>query len=785
MNGMKKALLAALTLLTAVSMTACSGSSGDFGSTATPGVTKGVITAFGSVFVNGVEFKTANANLNLPDDPTLSSKLVAEDDVKTKLKVGMVVSIKGTSDAKNGTATEIEFRDNLEAKIGIKDDVARTLTINGVKIVTDDATKIHGLDDSVITFANIPATAKLEVSGLPDDKGGLRATFIKVKHDNPQGEFEQEIKGFIVAINGTTSFDLGMALGIKSITVLGDIKTTLPSAAIGNFVEVKLNAAGVMTKVEVENELHAAENEKVSIEGFVSATTTPDEFVVNGQRVLINTQTVFLGGIKANIAIGRKLEAEGPIAGGIMTAVKISFKVVNSGLSTGTIEKFGSLFVNGVEFKTLGAKLHLRDDKTTPERVLKTETEIATLLKSGMIVTVKGGINDDGITGIAQEIEFRNAMEGTIDDKGVDFITVMGQKIIVDDSIKTVLGTLKVGDKVGISGLPDDRGQIRATHIEAKDLAEFEAKGFISNLSGTTFTLLLDKNAATGMAVTLGSGISLPVGAVNGSFVEVRTLTAAGGVVTATKVELENELEAAENEKMENEGFVTKLIAPDDLIVNGQQVHTTATTMFVGGIKADLVVGMKVEAEGKVVGGILNATKLVFKENIRVEAIVGVINAATSTTQANLTLLGKNVIITSATDLKGLSGITLVLTTVTAGQQVQIRGFMAANGSDIIATRVDLKDAAPDLTKVKPFLQGPVSLKDGATGTMTILGVSINATNTLFRISTDAAAVPVVQVLKDDFFAQVTPNVTVVKVKWASNDTALPVIEAEIQLSNK
>ena len=244
MNGMKKALLAALTLLTAVSMTACSGSSGGVGDIATPGVTKGVITAFGSVFVNGIEFKTANANLNLPDDPTLSSKLVAEDDVKTKLKVGMVVSIKGTSGDKNGTATEIEFRDNLEAKIGIKDDVARTLTINGVKIVTDDATKIHGLDDSVITFANIPATAKLEVSGLPDDKGGLRATFIKVKHDNPQGEFEQEIKGFIVAINGTTSFDLGMALGIKSITVLGDIKTTLPTAAIGNFVEVKLNALG-------------------------------------------------------------------------------------------------------------------------------------------------------------------------------------------------------------------------------------------------------------------------------------------------------------------------------------------------------------------------------------------------------------------------------------------------------------------------------------------------------------------------------------------------------------
>src|SRR6185369_2887356 len=138
-----------------------------------------------------------------------------------------------------------------------------------------------------------------------------------------------------------------------------------------------------------------------------------------------------------------------------------------------------------------------------------------------------------------------------------------------------------------------------------------------------------------------------------GSFIEVRTLTV-GGTVTATKIELENELEAAENEKIEFEGFVASGTA-GDFFIKGQHVQTTAATVFVGGIKADFVPGMKVEAEGSVVGGILMATKVMFNDNVKIDAIAGgAVTAATAATQANLTLLGKKVIITSATALKGL-----------------------------------------------------------------------------------------------------------------------------------
>ncbi|KAF0219326.1 MAG: hypothetical protein FD174_2025 [Geobacteraceae bacterium] len=767
---MRKIYLPCLFLAILV-LAACGGTANDPSFEVDAVVTKGVIEKFGSIFVNGVEFKTAGATLHLRDDKT-DKLLQTEAEVQDLLKKGMVVTVKGVvnRNGATGTAQEVEFRNTLEAKIDPGGIGADFLIVLGQKIIVDDSVKA--------LLATLQPGDVVEISGLPDDKGQIKATHLERKVNIT----EFEAKGFVKLIAGSSSsFTLLLSPNAPSgITVNLAAGVALP--AEGSFIEVKTTTAagGVITatSLEAEIELKPAENQKVSIEGF-PASGTADDFVLNGQRVQTNAQTVFVDGIKANFALARKLEAKGTVVGGILIAEKITFKVVNGGLSKGKIEKFaGGLFVNGVQFKTIGAKLHLRDDKTTPDRVLQSETEIETLLKSGMVVTVKGGFDNNGTTGLAQEIEFRNTLEGKIDDKGVDSITIMGQKIVLDDPAK--LTGLAVGDKVGISGLPDDRGLITATHIEKNNLlTEFEAKGFISGLSGNTFTLLLDKNATTGIAVTLGSGVALPVGAANGSFVEVRTLAAVAGAVTATKVELEDVLEAAENEKKQNEGFVTKLIAPDDFIVNGQQVHLTATTLFVGGIKADLAVGMKVEAEGNMVGGIINATKVEFQDNIRIDALVESVNAATATTQANLTLLGKKVIITSATDMRGLNGATLDLATVTAGQELLIRGNLAANGSDIIASRLDLVDLAPDPLKFRPFLRGPVTAKDAAAGTLTIAGITAN-TGTRF---VDNKVPTPTTLTKADFFNAITENVTAVKVTWDPGvATSAPVREAELEI---
>ena len=66
------------------------------------------------------------------------------------------------------------------------------------------------------------------------------------------------------------------------------------------------------------------------------------------------------------------------------------------------------------------------------------------------------------------------------------------------------------------------------------------------------------------------------------AFVEVKTTTTAGGTVTATKIEIEDELKAGENEHNEFEGFISS-ITGDKFVVNGVSVQTGASTIFVGG----------------------------------------------------------------------------------------------------------------------------------------------------------------------------------------------------------
>ena len=105
-NGL---ILSGLILLLAA---ACSDSGSDTAPTPLPVVTTddvvvvGPISGFGSVIANGVEFDTAAAIVTIDDEPGAISTL----------RIGMVVSIRGTIDITTGAAraSEITFVDDAE-----------------------------------------------------------------------------------------------------------------------------------------------------------------------------------------------------------------------------------------------------------------------------------------------------------------------------------------------------------------------------------------------------------------------------------------------------------------------------------------------------------------------------------------------------------------------------------------------------------------------------------------------------------------------------------------------
>ncbi|MBK5276608.1 MAG: hypothetical protein JJE30_16380 [Desulfuromonadales bacterium] len=328
MKNVRKATSSILALLAVICLAACGGGGGGGTPTATTTATsvasQGVITATGSVFVNGIEYFSNSATVIKIDDTVHP---------ESDLKVGMVVKVRGTKDdtTKKGTATQIEARDALEGTISGVNAANNTITVMGQTVkVEDNVTRLN--DDNlqkVFADANFLVNDHVEVHGFIDDQGGLRATRIVKKNADPNKEFEA--KGFVVNPLAT-SFGLALTQGGASFMTVNFTAATPGAAAVvaNAIVEVKSATAPVAgavtaTLIHAEDRLGAA-GEKVEVEGIVLSGTVAD-FIVNGTRVTTSAATVFEGGLSTDFAVGVKLEAEGPVdANGTIAATKISFR---------------------------------------------------------------------------------------------------------------------------------------------------------------------------------------------------------------------------------------------------------------------------------------------------------------------------------------------------------------------------------------------------------------------------------------------------------------------------
>lgn len=315
--------------LVAMVVAGCGGGVDSGGTGAAPAVSQGVITAKGSIFVNGIEYSTAGASIKVDDIS------VADDSF---LKEGMVVTVRGTSDdaTRKGTATQVEARDILEGTIQSAPGL-NTLTVMGQTVrIEDNVTRLNDSDaQKTFAQANFQAGEHVEVHGFPDDQGGVRATRVFRILNVLNREFES--KGFVTGLVtglGAGSFGLALTSGGASAVTVNFTAGQLPAGtANGSFVEVKSATApsgGNVTAslIHLEDKIGDA-GEKVEVEGIVTSGTL-DSFLVNGKQVVTSPSTLFeggAGGVSGDFSIGVKLEAEGPLdSNGAIAAAKISFR---------------------------------------------------------------------------------------------------------------------------------------------------------------------------------------------------------------------------------------------------------------------------------------------------------------------------------------------------------------------------------------------------------------------------------------------------------------------------
>lgn len=448
--------------------------------------------------------------------------------------------------------------------------------------------------------------------------------------------------------------------------------------------------------------------------------------------------------------------------------------IIRGGIAVGPITNFGSVVVNGVQFDTDGASFMIDDAPGT-------QADLAV----GDFVVIEGEYAADLASGTATAVIYDDNVEGPIEsiDQAGNTLVVLGQSVRADattsfdDSIDPAsIDGLSVGDIVEVTGFVDAAGVTIATRIELKPAgSEFEVHGVVANLDAAAMTFSLAALTVDFSAATLDN---FPSGEISlGDFVEAKgDRLGSGGELVANSVELEDgQVSANDGDRVEIEGLITRFASDSDFDVSGVSVVTDGSTVFEGGVAADLALNVKVEVEGDFDA---NGTIVASRVDIRRAKVVRISANADSvdTAGGSLAILEITVAVDSLTRLEDKSNADLDplnLADLNAGDYLEIRGteFPAGSG-DVLAAVIERED--PD---TEAELQGFVTAVSDPE--FSILGVTVQTDgSTIFQDENDNV------ISAADFFNTVTVN-SLVKASGAeSASNVITALQVEFEVEN-
>ncbi|MDH5217336.1 MAG: DUF5666 domain-containing protein [Gammaproteobacteria bacterium] len=406
-------------------------------------------------------------------------------------------------------------------------------------------------------------------------------------------------------------------------------------------------------------------------------------------------------------------------------------------VSVGVITNFGSIYVNGIKFATSA------ESKVKLDDVIGSEND----LKIGMVVSIAGSINADGLTGAATQIIFADDVEGSVLSNNIATISdptdplyntlnIMGQTIHVDadttfesniDSV-LIIDDIQPGNIVEVSGFNSGDGHIYATRIEAKKAAyvageDIEVTGLIKSTTSTTFQI-------GSLTVLYGNAelADIPNNTIkDGLFVEVKSKQGINtdGQLVADKIELEGDgtkkFEVQVDQKLELEGIISQFdAAKQTFVLNGQLVSFDSTSPL-----AQLGDGVKIKVDGNInADGVLVVSKYEAKKeaNVQVSAFVESVDASKNT----LVILGQTIQLSTSTtmnDEKDVGNIRkFTISDIKAGDYVRVSAFYDPSASAWQATKLERDDAEDEQVE----LQGIIINSTPESGLIEVAGVSID-----------------------------------------------------------
>ncbi|MCG8592631.1 MAG: DUF5666 domain-containing protein [Proteobacteria bacterium] len=388
-------------------------------------------------------------------------------------------------------------------------------------------------------------------------------------------------------------------------------------------------------------------------------------------------------------------------------------------VSQGEITGFGSVFVNGVRWKTGEASIRLDGERANEDD-----------LRLGMIVIVRGERTGPGV-GIASRVDFYDAIEGpvaSIDVLDVDVkeLMILGQRVRVERGVTefdddAMFDTLAVDQVLEVSGSVDADGTVRASHIESEGTLMLGATRV--ELIGTIEDLATDTFRLGTVTVTFDpSGLltefdDLPDGPQNGLRVEVEGVLTAADAINAEEIELADRL-GDDVEDFETEGFISEFMGLGSFRVGDVLVDASGAELEPND-PASFRDGVRVEVEGSLRDGVLVAEELKRRGGV-VELEAALASDLDVDPEAGIvTLLGVPILVDASTQIEddrdGLEGFSLA--DLRAGDFLEVRGFQLDGA--VIASHLE-RDDVDDVV-----VQGRLEAFDAMAGTVTLLGLEI------------------------------------------------------------
>ncbi len=209
-----KKIIYSLNIITATLLFGCGGSETTpslVSSTPSLVSSTGVITGFGSVYVDGVRYLTDNADISINGNSGSDVSL---------LKVGMHVTIASSDDnSETPEASRVTYESEVEGMVSSIDRDNQTIIVAGTLISYNNLT--HFID---ITEANLSVAQRIEVNGYLRQDNSYLATMIKLDADtsNDQAEYT---RGLIEQLNTTNrTFSLNqLVIDYNTASIEGEL----------------------------------------------------------------------------------------------------------------------------------------------------------------------------------------------------------------------------------------------------------------------------------------------------------------------------------------------------------------------------------------------------------------------------------------------------------------------------------------------------------------------------------------------------------------------------------